>query len=63
MAGSPSQGEAEMAKKLWEVWSYIGKPQMVAVVRGHKEAVDKAKQLAPRPALWHQTHKVFRADK
>ena len=51
-------------KALWEVWSYMeGAPKLVAVVRGRKEAVDKAKQLAPSALHWHRTHKVYRADK
>jgi hypothetical protein len=53
-----------MRKKLWEVWDYRGpKPQMVAVVRGRKEAVNKAKILAPSALHWTRTHKVYRADK
>ena len=50
-------------KQLWEVWEYTKDgPKLVAVVRGRKEAVDKAKQLAPLAGKWFQTHKVYRAD-
>ncbi len=51
-------------KSLWEIWGHKdGKWQLLATARGYKEAVDKAKQLAPVASRWSSTHKVYRADK
>lgn len=45
--------------KLWEIWDYRGGVKLVAVVKGRKYAVDKAKQLAPSAIRWFDTHKIF----
>ncbi len=48
-----------MRKKYWEIWDYRGTPTKVAVIAGRKEAVDRAKQLAPSALHWTRTHKVY----